>query len=74
MSKFLTNISYPKHSEKDCPDLKLSMASHRIVVCCLVLSCLPLYCTEFYCISLVLCSDLLNRYVFFVLCLLCCVD
>ena len=65
------------------------MASHRIVpyrivlscvvLCrhvlpCVVLSCDLLHSIELYCISLVLCSDLLSRYVFFVLCLLCCVE
>ena len=42
--KLLRHISYPKRFEKQCPDLKLSMASHhivpyRIVLCCVVLCC-----------------------------------
>ena len=45
VSKSLGNVWYPKHFERQCPDLQLSMTLHRtvpyrIMLCCVVLRCL----------------------------------
>ena len=47
VSKSLGNVWYPKHFERQCPDLQLSMTLHRtvpyrIMLCCVVLCCVVL--------------------------------
>ena len=83
VSRCFRNISYPKHFEKQWPDLKLSMASYRIVsyrLFCLVLDCIVfsgvVFCWFLLSRSVLslFCWFVLTSSVLFLFCFLCFVE